>query len=79
MGTAAYEYRVCSEDDSMKDADALMKKWAEAGWELVSGSSHSWVSQDAFGPPGPRIWHTTYVMFWRRPVAVTTDEALAQI
>lgn len=63
-----YEYRVSSVDDSTAQADKNMKQWADAGWELVSGSAASWASRKA-GYVEETTWHTQYVMYWRKPVA----------
>jgi hypothetical protein len=61
--TTVYEYRVDTVDDNTGMVDTEMAKWAAAGWELVSGSSSSWVNGDMTR----NIWHTRYVMYWRKP------------
>ncbi len=58
-----WEYRVSVIDDEWADVDQNMKDWAEAGWELVSGSTSSFTTTQA---GYPTIWHTKFTMFWRR-------------
>lgn len=68
---ATYEYAVSTVDDNITDANNLMKVWAEAGWELVSGAVTSWSNKElgtTTEPIPPTIWHTKFVMYWRKPV-----------
>ena len=61
---AQYAYRVTQVVDDAAKANEHMKAWADAGWELVSGSSFAWAST-----LGGLSDHMTFVMYWRNPVA----------
>jgi hypothetical protein len=65
MKTPQYEYRVSWVDDDWEKVDDMLKQWAEAGWELVSGGTSPWVNSD-YDRGGMKIWHTRFVMYWRR-------------
>jgi hypothetical protein len=67
---ARYEYEVDSAEDE-RASNTLMKKRAEAGWELVSGSIGTWTSNEGpfVGSVAPWHWRLTYVMYWRKPTA----------
>lgn len=60
-----WEYRVAVVDDLVDGVDTMMKAWADAGWELVSGSTSSWASSSPMSQL--TTWHTRYSCFWRRP------------
>jgi hypothetical protein len=64
---AEWEYRVTTVDDKHPLVNEDMKKWAEAGWELVSGSAVPFVSTGSGGGIAP-LWHARYVMYWRKRV-----------
>lgn len=65
---AQFEYRVTYVDDDCKEVDAQMLEWAEAGWELVSGSSSSWASSGFEREHGHMTrWHTRFTTYWRKP------------
>jgi hypothetical protein len=57
-----YMYTVHSVDNSEKAVNESMMTFAALGWELVSGSSHTWPESTHNGT----VWNTTYVMYWRR-------------
>lgn len=65
-GKARWEYRIVTIDDDIKEVNASMHKWADAGWELVSGAASSWVSKGY--EEDLKTWHTRYTMYWRKPV-----------
>jgi hypothetical protein len=46
-----------------------MKEWADAGWELVSGTGMSYeVSSGVAG-----TIHIRYIMYWRQPTVESAD------
>jgi hypothetical protein len=57
MSNPKYEYRVTYANDETATANEHMKQWADAGWELVSGSSYAWEST-----LGGLSNHMTFVM-----------------
>lgn len=64
---AAWQYSVSTlqfRADEVADGtvDASMRKWTEAGWELVSGSAA------AFTVPLNATPYIKYVTYWRKPV-----------
>jgi hypothetical protein len=65
-----YEYRVSTIDDSPVKVDIEMKYWADNGWELVSGAASSWVSGSEHTQA---LWHTKFVMYWRKPIDSTPE------
>jgi hypothetical protein len=67
MNNTKCEYRVSQVDDDVEAVNETMGKWAEAGWELVSGSVNSWASRGS-NYNDMTIWHTRYVMYWRKPI-----------
>ena len=69
--TGTYEYRVSCVNNKATAVDASMKQWAEAGWELVSGSASVWIGADP--QRGYNVVNTKFAMFWRR--LKTTDSA----
>jgi hypothetical protein len=62
---AQYEYRFTYIDDENL-VDEQMKTWADAGWELVSGSAAS-------NGNGLTKGHVRYVTYWRKPIAKSTN------
>jgi len=60
--TATYEYRIAMADDNAEQVNELMAAWADAGWELVSGSASAWIT-------GHDPLHTRFVMYWRKAKA----------
>jgi large subunit ribosomal protein L7/L12 len=68
--SATWSYRVSSVEslDATTTVDAHMLQWAEAGWELVSGTATAY-TRDGSTQPQMR-----YVMYWRRRTGVPTNE-----
>ncbi len=67
-----YDYRVSWVDDDTEAVNATMREWADLGWELVSGSTSCWVRDELVsGRSTPRedVWHTRFVMYWRKPMS----------
>jgi hypothetical protein len=58
---ARYEYRLLQVDHDPEQVNRLMRDWAEAGWELVSGNTVTY-KQGIH-------WKMWYAMYWRRPIA----------
>jgi hypothetical protein len=61
-----FEYRISevSSTNSSTSVNENMKLWSDKGWELVSGSTASFAVSEGYD----RTWHTTYTMFWRKPL-----------
>jgi hypothetical protein len=64
----SYAYRVTWINDEAEEVNKHMQEWAAAGWELVSGCASTWPSSTGSG-----VTHTRYTMYWRRPVAESTN------
>ena len=62
---AEWEYRLTWADDDNEKVNAVMAQYAEAGWELVNGSTTVYRAGDSL----TRGLHYRYSMYWRRPVA----------
>jgi hypothetical protein len=65
---AQYEYHVNTVVDSHRLVNHAMNTWAEAGWELVSGTAVSWVGK--VPPATAPMRHISYITYWRRPLRV---------
>jgi hypothetical protein len=63
---AHWEYRVTCYDDDIEAVDKQMHEWAAHGWELVSGSTSTWVHRESSDGFPVDIYHTRYATFWRR-------------
>jgi hypothetical protein len=63
-----YEYRVSSADDDQTEVNKVMAQWAEAGWELVSGSVTHWVAGEYTRGVLKPVGHFRFVMYWRRSI-----------
>ncbi len=68
--TTKYEYRIAWVDDDAEAVNASMKRWADAGWELVSGSAVPWVSTEGFG--ALQTWHAKFVTYWKKEKDTTS-------
>jgi len=58
---AKWEYRVSWADDDIDKVNELMAQWAEAGWELVNGSTSVYRVGDSL-TKGNRY---RYSQYWR--------------
>jgi hypothetical protein len=61
---ADWEYRLTWADDDNEKVNDLMAQYAEAGWELVNGSTTVYRVGDSL----TRGLHYRYSLYWRRPV-----------
>ena len=61
---ADWEYRVSWADDDIEKVNALMAQYAEAGWELVNGSTTVYRVGDSL----TRGLHYRYSLYWRRAI-----------
>jgi hypothetical protein len=61
---ADWEYRLTWADDDNEKVNELMAQYAEAGWELVNGSTTVYRVGDSL----TRGLHYRYSLYWRRPV-----------
>jgi hypothetical protein len=61
---AEWEYRLTWQDDDNDKVNALMRQFAEAGWELVNGSTTVYRAGDSLRGG----LHYRYSMYWRRAV-----------
>jgi hypothetical protein len=61
---AKWEYRVSWADDDIDKVNALMAQWAEAGWELVNGSTSVYRVGDSL----TKGLHYRYSQYWRREI-----------
>jgi hypothetical protein len=61
---AEWEYRVTWADDDAEKVNALMAQYAEAGWELVNGSTTVYRVGDSL----TRGLHYRFSLYFRRPV-----------
>ena len=61
---AKWEYRVSWADDDIDKVNELMAQWAEAGWELVNGSTTVYRVGDSL-TKGNRY---RYSQYWRREI-----------
>jgi len=59
---AQWEYRVSWADDDLERVHAQMAQYAEAGWELVNGSTSVYRVGDSL----TKGLHYRYSMYWRR-------------
>ena len=59
---AEWEYRLTWADDDNDKVNAVMAQYAEAGWELVNGSTTVYRVGDSL----TRGLHYRYSMYWRR-------------
>jgi hypothetical protein len=69
--SALWEYRASTEEDGTALNEHL-NKMADVGWELVSGSSVSYVTQEWRDNYNGPVLHFRYTMFWRRPAKNST-------
>jgi hypothetical protein len=61
---AQWEYRVSWADDDTSKVNTLMAQYAEAGWELVNGSTTVYRVGDSL----TKGLHYRYSMYWRREI-----------
>jgi hypothetical protein len=61
---AQWEYRVSWADDDIERVNAQMAQYAEAGWELVNGSTSVYRVGDSL----TKGLHYRYSLYWRRAV-----------
>jgi hypothetical protein len=61
---ADWEYRLTWADDDNEKVNELMAQYAEAGWELVNGSTTVYRVGDSL----TRGLHYRYSLYWRRAV-----------
>jgi hypothetical protein len=61
---AQWEYRVSWVDDDIDKVNAQMAQYAEAGWELVSGSTSVYRVGDSM----TKGLHYRYSLYWRREI-----------
>ena len=61
---ADWEYRLTWADDDNEKVNDLMAQYAEAGWELVNGSTTVYRVGDSL----TRGLHYRYSLYWRRAV-----------
>lgn len=61
---ADWEYRLTWADDDNEKVNELMAQYAEAGWELVNGSTSVYRVGDSL----TRGLHYRYSLYWRRAV-----------
>jgi hypothetical protein len=61
---AQWEYRVSWADDDLGHVHAQMAEYAEAGWELVNGSTTVYRVGDSLTTG----LHYRYTLYWRRPL-----------
>jgi hypothetical protein len=61
---ADWEYRLTWADDDNEKVNDLMAQYAEAGWELVNGSTTVYRVGDSL----TRGLHYRYSLYWRRTV-----------
>jgi hypothetical protein len=59
---ADWEYRLTWADDDNEKVNELMAQYAEAGWELVNGSTTVYRVGDSL----TRGLHYRYSLYWRR-------------
>ncbi len=62
---ADWEYRVSWVDDDVDKVHAQMAQYAEAGWELVNGSTTVYRVGDSM----TKGLHYRYSLYWRRETA----------
>lgn len=61
---AEWEYRVSWADDDLDKVNELMAHLAEAGWELVNGSTSVYRIGDSIS----KGLHYRYSQYWRRAI-----------
>jgi hypothetical protein len=61
---ADWEYRLTWADDDNEKVNELMAQYAEAGWELVNGSTSVYRVGDSM----TRGLHYRYSLYWRRAI-----------
>jgi hypothetical protein len=61
---AQWEYRLSWADDDTSKVNTLMAQYAEAGWELVNGSTTVYRVGDSL----TKGLHYRYSMYWRREI-----------
>jgi hypothetical protein len=61
---AQWEYRISWADDDTGKVNTLMAQYAEAGWELVNGSTTVYRVGDSL----TKGLHYRYSMYWRREI-----------
>ncbi len=64
MPPTIHEYCLTYINDNPERANDHLRAQAAAGWELVSGTTATWL--DASPAEAGQRWRLQYVMYWRR-------------